>query len=222
MHATSAPSSSPVMATSVPPLVGPAEGSMERMTGVWARTATGKRDNKRERSGDQRDFMFTSHTECPAPCRSGTTWMPWRQGGLPWRDATVTRRKTLTGLLWISMLVVALLPGCSDQSTSTTPVREPVPAPVPEITQTAGEDTGGSTIVEDTRASTQPKEITIERVTAANPVVVEGRARTFENNVIVRVRDARGGLIVEDFTTANGEMGQHNPFRAELFVTRDP
>ena len=104
------------------------------------------------------------------------------------------------------MLVVALLPGCSNP--------EPEPVRVPETTQTgAGEDT---------RASIPPKEITIERVTAANPVVVEGRARTFENNVIVRVRDARGDLIVEDFTTSNGEMGQHNPFRAELFVTRDP
>ncbi|HEX6178256.1 MAG TPA: Gmad2 immunoglobulin-like domain-containing protein [Thermoanaerobaculia bacterium] len=69
---------------------------------------------------------------------------------------------------------------------------------------------------------TPQAEITIDRVTATNPVVVEGRARTFENNVVIRLKDARGRLIRESFTTAMGDMGQHNPYRAELFVTRDP
>ena len=113
------------------------------------------------------------------------------------------------------MLVVALLPGCSDPAPA--PAPEPAPASGPEP---APESQATTSAGEDTRASI--KEITIERVTAANPVVIEGRARTFENNVVVRIRDARGGLIVEDFVTSDGEMGQHNPFRAELFVTRDP
>lgn len=65
-------------------------------------------------------------------------------------------------------------------------------------------------------------EITIASVTAANPIVVEGLARTFENNVVVRVRDAKGAIIRETFTTSDGEMGHHNPYRAEIFVTRDP
>ena len=65
-------------------------------------------------------------------------------------------------------------------------------------------------------------EITIDSVTAANPVVIEGRARTFENNVVIRVRDASGTVIRETFTTATGDMGQRNPYRAEVFVTRDP
>lgn len=55
-----------------------------------------------------------------------------------------------------------------------------------------------------------------------NPVVVTGRARTFENNVGLRLRDSRGGLISETFTTSEGEMGNHNPYRATLWITRDP
>ncbi|HEU4521980.1 MAG TPA: Gmad2 immunoglobulin-like domain-containing protein [Thermoanaerobaculia bacterium] len=65
-------------------------------------------------------------------------------------------------------------------------------------------------------------EITITSAGGGNPLIVEGRARTFENNVVVRVRDARGRLIRETFTTSRGEMGQHNPYRAEVFITRDP
>lgn len=66
------------------------------------------------------------------------------------------------------------------------------------------------------------KNIYIDAVTVANPIVVTGRARTFENSVTLRLRDAGGKQIVETFTTSNGEIGQHNPFRATLFVTRDP
>ena len=65
-------------------------------------------------------------------------------------------------------------------------------------------------------------EITIESVSNANPLVVSGRARTFENAVSIRVRDARGDLIAETHTTSTGEMGQHNPYEAQLWITRDP
>lgn len=66
------------------------------------------------------------------------------------------------------------------------------------------------------------REITITNVTPGNPIVVAGRARTFENNVAIRIRDARGELIRETFTTATGDTGHHNPYEAEVFVTRDP
>lgn len=65
-------------------------------------------------------------------------------------------------------------------------------------------------------------EITIDDVTAANPVVIKGTARSFENNVVIRVRDARGAVIRETFTTSRGDSGQHNPFTAEVYLTRDP
>jgi hypothetical protein len=68
----------------------------------------------------------------------------------------------------------------------------------------------------------EQKEITIENVEVGNPVTIAGRARTFENNVVLRARDAKGVLITEGFTTANGDMGHHNPYRGSLFLTRHP
>lgn len=55
-----------------------------------------------------------------------------------------------------------------------------------------------------------------------NPIVVTGKARTFENNVQIRLRDASGATIRETFTTARGEMGTFSPFSATIFLTRDP
>lgn len=66
------------------------------------------------------------------------------------------------------------------------------------------------------------REIYIDRVELGNPLVVSGRARTFENNVVIRARAADGSLITETFTTSAGEMGNHNPYRAEVWLTRDP
>lgn len=66
------------------------------------------------------------------------------------------------------------------------------------------------------------QEIYIDSVTPENPLAVYGRARTFENTVQVRVRDARGDLIAETFTTSVGEMGNHNPFVVRLWVARSP
>ena len=66
------------------------------------------------------------------------------------------------------------------------------------------------------------KNIYLEEVVPANPVILRGRARTFENNVVVRVRDDKGNSIAEDFTTSVGEMGTHNPFVAEIWLVRTP
>lgn len=111
--------------------------------------------------------------------------------------------------------VALLMCGCSQEGE---PVREQPPP-----------STGSVTVVDSTIADPPPvdppqpaKNITIDGVELANPVVVTGRARTFENNVVLRVRDSRGGLIGETFTTSSGEMGQHNPFRGTLWLTRDP
>ena len=66
------------------------------------------------------------------------------------------------------------------------------------------------------------KNIYIDEVTAENPVTIRGRARTFENSVVLRVRDERDAVIVEDFTTSAGEIGHHNPFTADIWLTRHP
>jgi hypothetical protein len=66
------------------------------------------------------------------------------------------------------------------------------------------------------------QEIYIDSVAGTNPLIVKGRARTFENTVQVRARDAKGAIIVETFETSVGEMGHHNPFTGELWLVRDP
>lgn len=73
----------------------------------------------------------------------------------------------------------------------------------------------------DDEEATREREIYIDSIEIANPVIVTGRARTFENNVVLRARAEDGTLITETFTTSEGEMGHHNPYRAELWITRD-
>jgi hypothetical protein len=66
------------------------------------------------------------------------------------------------------------------------------------------------------------RNVYIDEVIVANPVVVRGRARTFENSVALRVRSADGRIVATGFTTSRGEMGRHNPFQGTLWLTSDP
>jgi hypothetical protein len=104
------------------------------------------------------------------------------------------------------------------------------PAAEAPVAQTAASkpETPIATVIEDAPATPPPvsnaprPEISIRSVEASNPLVVSGEARTFENNVVLRVRGADGSLLTETFTTSNGEMGHHNPFRGTLWLTRNP
>ncbi|HVT44891.1 MAG TPA: GerMN domain-containing protein [Thermoanaerobaculia bacterium] len=55
-----------------------------------------------------------------------------------------------------------------------------------------------------------------------NPFVVRGTARTFENNVVLHLYDEGGALLAEEVTTAQGELGDFNPWEREIYLTRDP
>jgi hypothetical protein len=68
----------------------------------------------------------------------------------------------------------------------------------------------------------QPREIYIDSIEPGNPLVVRGRARTFENTVQVLARDTADEIITEVFTTSAGEMGNHNPYEARVWLVRDP
>ena len=57
---------------------------------------------------------------------------------------------------------------------------------------------------------------------SANPLMLRGRARTFENNVFIRLLDSQGRLMTTAVTTARGDMGNLNPFETEVWLTRDP
>lgn len=109
-----------------------------------------------------------------------------------------------------------LLTLACDVSTERT-AGESAPARPDTVAPTSSVDTGG-------RASQAAvgQEIYIDSVTPGNPLVVTGRARTFENTVQVRARDARGDVITEVFETSVGDMGRHNPYVARVWLTRDP
>lgn len=123
------------------------------------------------------------------------------------------RRALVVTLLWMACTPAAPPPApvssseppSSTASTATSPAPSPAPSQPPAQPAPAPE-----------------RNIYIDGVEVANPVVVTGRARTFESNVALRVRDARGKLITETFTTATGEIGTHSPFRGTIWVTRDP
>ena len=88
---------------------------------------------------------------------------------------------------------------------------------------TSPPDTVGAPSIDSTSPKWQvaSQEIYIDSVTSANPLVVYGRARTFENTVQVRVRDAGDSVVSEVFETSIGEMGNHNPFVARVWLTRE-
>jgi hypothetical protein len=140
-------------------------------------------------------------------------------------------------LKWFSVVCV-LFVACSGQPApptdsaasgggTTTPVTErpatqqPEPSDTPAPSPRPPASIGTIVDVAEEQKEEQ-KEITIEQVAVGNPVTIAGRARTFENNVVLRARDAKGALIAEGFTTANGDMGHHNPYRGSLFLTRHP
>jgi hypothetical protein len=76
-----------------------------------------------------------------------------------------------------------------------------------------------------TRASQSNVIITLPRDGATirtNPIRLEGRARTFENHVEIRVEDDHGQQLASRYATAVGELGQFNPWSDELLLTSDP
>lgn len=103
-------------------------------------------------------------------------------------------------------------PSTSEPSTSE-PSTQPPTASVPPVTTTQPKP----------QPPPQPeRNIYIDTVEIGNPIVVTGRARTFENSVSLRLRDRNGKLLLETFTTSDGEIGHHNPYRATLWVPRAP
>lgn len=118
-------------------------------------------------------------------------------------------------LFIVSFMLLACGPSSAPPSA---PPSEPSSAPPSEPSVPASSPPPSSA----PPAAPADREIWIDGVDVANPLVVTGRARTFENNVALRLRDAGGALLYETFTTSTGEIGHHNPYRATLWVTRDP
>lgn len=121
-------------------------------------------------------------------------------------------------------LLLLLIVACADRAPepTTTDVQQPPATAASEPPPMVVEEETPSTTTTAAQREEPERNIYIDGVEIANPLVIRGRARTFENNVVLRARDDRGRVIVESFTTSDGEMGRHNPYRATLFLTRDP
>ena len=98
--------------------------------------------------------------------------------------------------------------------------RSETEAASPQSGQAAGSGTPAP--LPEENAAVPAQEIWIDSIEIANPLTVKGRARTFENAVSLRVRDSSGAIVAEEHVTSRGEMGRHNPYEAQLWITRDP
>jgi hypothetical protein len=116
--------------------------------------------------------------------------------------------------------IVVVLAACSAPPAATPPAESPE-APTP-VTTSSSASTPDTAPALPPAAPVAERNITIERIATGNPLVIEGRARTFENHVALRARDATGQIVAEGYTTATGELGHHNPYQGTLWLTRDP
>jgi hypothetical protein len=159
------------------------------------------------RAGESRPAGVVNGTRCAHCSAGGSPLKRFSVPGFPVALIVVT-------------LVFALMTGCTPAADSPSGAGSTVP-------DTASTPPESGTVVEvpaDRTDDDPPREanIYIDAVEIGNPLVISGRARTFENNVVLRARDAAGKTIAEGFTTSNGEMGTHNPFRGSLWLTRHP
>ncbi len=131
--------------------------------------------------------------------------------------------------LLLSSLLLVLLVGCAREADApaepasqkpSSETREPAPAATetsPAPTAPAPTTTRGAP--DRNVVITSPQE---GATLTSNPIRIEGRARTFENHVEIRVDDAHGQPIVMRYGTARGEIGHFNPFADEILLTVDP
>lgn len=130
----------------------------------------------------------------------------------------------------LMVLLAALVAGCEARQGGA-PVPEPAPVP-PADTATRPDSSPGPSAPREEPATPRedpasPRNVILESPAAGssittNPVTVSGRARTFENNVGLRLEDSNGRVIARGFTTATGEMGTFSPFSSQMFITIDP
>src|SRR5688572_28251832 len=120
---------------------------------------------------------------------------------------------------WLVTGVMILALACQSESPG------PATSPVADTSTAYSPSRTTGTSSSDFPATAAEPNVRIEEPSGtirANPVKVRGQARTFENNVVIRVLDQRGETIVETFTTASGEMGTFSPFEKDIFLVRDP
>jgi hypothetical protein len=118
----------------------------------------------------------------------------------------------------LASLFLLLAIGCSQPAAETQPVGSPTPPSTAESSsEPAPAQPASPPRPESNLTLGEPKSAVL-----TNPIVVSGTARTFENHVTIEIADDRGRVVTRTFATATGELGHHNPFRTEIFLTSTP
>ena len=97
-------------------------------------------------------------------------------------------------------------------------VRKPigliVSAPRQEVPEENGESAPPEVWSESGNISVQTPQ---PNALVKSPLIVSGMERTFEQNVVLRLRDGKGVELIKTFTTGTApDLGIHGPYRAEL------
>ena len=130
----------------------------------------------------------------------------------------ISKRGNKMSWIWTAFLLGAGFIGgiAIDQKLSMRkPVELIISTPVQELPQGSVVETGLPEIWSESHnisvRSPQPNEL------VRSPFKVEGLERTFEQNVVLRLRDGKGNELVKIFTTgAAPDAGIHGPYRTEL------
>ena len=102
------------------------------------------------------------------------------------------------------------------------PTTSTVASTTPSPTMKRADESGGVA-----QAPAQRRNVTITAprqgvAVTSNPVTISGTARTFENSVAIRLRNANGRVLLETHTTAEGEMGTFSAWNTSVFLTAHP
>ncbi len=128
----------------------------------------------------------------------------------------------------VSILLLALLcvSGCADDKAPPVSNRPSSATRARSTVTNTAEETAGPS-AQPQRPDVNEGNVTITRplegaVAEANPIHLEGTARTFENNVVIEVLDSDGDQILQTSATAQGDLGNFNPWAKDLWLTEWP
>ncbi|MBI2621097.1 MAG: Gmad2 immunoglobulin-like domain-containing protein [Candidatus Levybacteria bacterium] len=120
----------------------------------------------------------------------------------------------------IPTVIIAILLAFNFTGRSVNPFASPTPFPT-----IASDSETISDSITTAPASSENIEILSPRSgdTVGSGFAVKGNARTFESNVVIRLLDSEGNVLIETYTTANApDAGQFGPFEKVLeFQTDD-
>lgn len=123
--------------------------------------------------------------------------------------------------LWIAASIALATAGCGTESTSDeppaaqetaaavdSPTPTPTPATSPDCESTSADRFEGRALITVTEPCAE--------ATVSSPIAIEGEANVFEATVSLRLLDAEGNVVAEDFTTAMCGTGCWGSFSASL------